>query len=87
MYELHKHLLSSGHTSLPVSRILRCSIVFPERLVRPNDSCARHPFEILKSTLKLPLRSHPILYAQVTGVNTVGSDVRFDLPWRSIGDA
>ena len=51
MYDLHKHLLSYGHTSLPRSRILRSSILSSGRLVRPNDSCARHPFEVLRGTL------------------------------------
>ena len=49
-YALCKHLLSSGHTSLPLRRILRSNILSSGRLVRPNDSCARHPFEVLPFT-------------------------------------
>ena len=51
MYDLHKHLLSSGHTLLPLGRRLRSSILSSGRLVRPYDSCARHPFEVLQGTL------------------------------------
>ena len=51
MYDLQKHLLSSGHTSFPRSRVLRSNILSSGRLVGPNDSCARHPFEVLRGTL------------------------------------
>ena len=51
-FAVYKHLLSSGHTSLPLGRILRCVIRSSARLVRPNDSCARHPFNVLRGTHK-----------------------------------
>ena len=45
-------LLSFAHTLLLLSRILRSSILSSERLVWTNDSGARHPFEVLRGTLK-----------------------------------
>ena len=56
---------SFGHTSLLLDRILRSSILPSLRLVRPNDSCVRHPFEAIRSREQ---ESYDLISAIIHGV-------------------
>ena len=50
------HLLSSDHTSLLLSRILRSSILSSSRLVQQKNEAVCHPFEVLRTTLNALFR-------------------------------